>query len=83
MLKMTDKELRKLHKYELIELLYNIRKELDEATAENKVLKEQLAEKTESADELMDLVRETAENVRSLCGIDSIENAVKRSGEDL
>lgn len=79
---MTDKELRKLHKSELIEVLYEISKELENVRKENEELKQQIKTKDESHGELMMLVRETAENVRNLCGIESNENSEERSGED-
>ena len=39
---MTDKELHKLKRSELLDLLYYIRKELDELQTENESLKKQL-----------------------------------------
>ncbi len=39
---MTDKELRKLRKIDLIEMLYYMRREIDDLTAENKKLNERL-----------------------------------------
>lgn len=39
---MTDKQLRKAKKTELIEMLYYLRKELDDLQSENKELKDRL-----------------------------------------
>ena len=57
--KMTDKELRKLKRSELIEILYYMRQEIDELNEKNKKLEERLdmfikdavSDKTEKSDE--------------------------------
>lgn len=57
--KMTDKELRKLKRSELIEILYYMRQEIDELNEKNKKLEERLDmfikdavnDKTEKSDE--------------------------------
>ena len=41
---MTDKELRKAKKTELLEMLYYMRKELDKVQEENSLLRKQLGE---------------------------------------
>lgn len=41
---MTDKELRKAKKNELLEMLYYMRKELDKVQEENSLLRKQLGE---------------------------------------
>lgn len=41
--KMTDKELRKLKRADLLEILYYLQKEIDELKEENAMLKEQAA----------------------------------------
>lgn len=56
---MTDKELRKLKRSELIEILYYMRQEIDELNEKNKKLEERLdmfikdavSDKTEKSDE--------------------------------
>ena len=63
---MTEKELKKLHKSYMIELMYSMRKELDRVNEENQQLKQMLASKTSNDDELLRLVRETAENVKKI-----------------
>ena len=44
---MTDKELKKLKRVELLEILVELRKKLDEADEENKRLREELAQTRE------------------------------------
>lgn len=46
---MTDKELRKLKRAELLEILFYLRKELDELQAENAALTERIDELTKSS----------------------------------
>ncbi|MBR6873824.1 MAG: hypothetical protein IKN17_10000 [Ruminococcus sp.] len=41
---MTDKELKKLKRLELLEILYELRRQLDEAKAENESLRQELEE---------------------------------------
>ncbi len=70
---MTDSQLHKLHRQELLEILFEMRKEMDSLIEENKSLKKQLENKSELTEEILELVRETAEGVRSLRGESSRE----------
>lgn len=67
---MTDKELRKLKRTELLELLYYLRRELDTAKQENETLRGQLeAQNTAQRDmqnALLETVRKTAQQVQIL-----------------
>lgn len=67
---MTDKELKKLGKRELLELLYFMRKEIDALKDENELLKHKL-EKNEQAlkiDEILTVSKENAETLEFLKG---------------
>lgn len=71
---MTDKELRKLKRAELLEILFYLRKELDELKAENAALTERIDELTkmsqraefsfseESREELLKSIRSIVED---------------------
>ena len=67
---MTDKELKKLGKRELLELLYFMRKEIDALKDENELLKHKL-EKNEQAlkiDEILAVSKDNAEKLEFLKG---------------
>ena len=67
---MTDKELRKLKRTELLELLYYLRKELDTVKQENETLRKQLEEQSAAQadvkEALLETVRKTAQQVQIL-----------------
>ncbi len=67
---MTDKELKKLGKRELLELLYFMRKEIDALKDENELLKHKL-EKNEQAlkiDEILAVSKDNAEKLEFIKG---------------
>lgn len=64
---LTDKELRKLRRKELLELLFYLRRDLDEVKKENESLRRQLEEKTNSQDELHDFIRKASVQLDKLC----------------
>ena len=67
---MTDKELKKLGKRELLELLYFMRKEIDALKDENELLKHKL-EKNEQAlkiDEILAVTKDNAEKLEFIKG---------------
>lgn len=67
---MTDKELRKLKRTELLELLYYLRRELDTAKQENETLRRQLeaqsAAQIDMQKTLLETVTQTAHQVQIL-----------------
>lgn len=73
---MTEKELRKLKRHELLELMLALRSELDEALAENARLTEKLEtlEKTQIQTAVETAVETTIEKV-----LGKIEQAVQRA----
>lgn len=62
---MTDKELKKLGKRELLELLYFMRKEIDTLKDENELLKHKLEKNSEALklDELLEITKSNAEKL--------------------
>lgn len=68
---MTDKELRKLKRRELLELMYYLKKELEEVKLENEDLRKQLEDKTGAQsdvnDDILAIVKRMAGQVDSLC----------------
>lgn len=68
---MTDKELRKLKRSELLELMYYMKKELDEVKEENEALRSQLnahvAGQADINKEILEAVLKTAKKVDALC----------------
>lgn len=75
---MTDKELKKLKRPELLELLLYLRRELDIVKQENESLRSQLstytAQQGDVNRELLEMVRKTAQQVHALCEAQNIEN---------
>ncbi len=73
---MTDKELKKLKRTELLELMLYLRRELDLVKQENETLRSQLnAHSQEQGNiqrELMETVRKTAQQVEQLCKAQNI-----------
>lgn len=70
---MTDKELRRLKRSELLELMFYLREELDKLKEENENLKERLDSLTKSSMETKpelpdDLISAIADAVRSTAG---------------
>lgn len=64
---LTDRELRKLRRKELLELLFYLRRELDEAKKENESLKRRLEESGDSKDELRLFIRRASVQLDKLC----------------
>lgn len=66
---MTDKELRKLKRSELLEILYFMRKEIDSLKSENEELRSSLRAKPldENVAEILTIVRETSVKTDKLC----------------
>lgn len=83
---MTDKELRKLKRGELLELMYYLRKELEEVKLENEDLRKQLEDKagarSDINNDILEIVKKMAGQVDSLCKIkDSNNTKVKGTGQ--
>lgn len=74
---MTDKELRKLKRSELLELMYYMKKELDEVKEENEALRSQLnahvAGQADINKEILEAVLKTAKKVDALCKAENLE----------
>ncbi len=66
--KMTDAELKKLSRVQLLELLLALREEADKLEQENCELRENLAEAKKVSEELSGIIRRTAAGVAKLCG---------------
>ncbi|MBO5449328.1 MAG: hypothetical protein J5994_08360 [Ruminococcus sp.] len=64
---MTDKELKKLKRTELLELMLFMKKELDRVKDENAVLEKKLEEREADLDELLGRTGETLRMVSMLC----------------
>lgn len=78
---MTDKQLRRLRKSELIQVLYQLRTELDKVRVENEVLMHKLENKTESDDILYRKIDEIAEDVRRLRGVNPDGGFSEKNGD--
>ncbi|SKA69787.1 hypothetical protein SAMN02745111_01910 [Eubacterium uniforme] len=68
MLKMKYNELRKLNKLELLELVYNMRTELDKVEGENRRLKRNLEDREKDYNELLYNTRTVLRQVSKLAG---------------
>lgn len=79
---MTDKELRRLRRKELLELLFYLRRELDEAKKENESLRRQLEEKTDPQDEIRSFIRRASVQLDKLCTAQFGENAAEDEHSD-
>lgn len=55
--RMTDKEIRKLNRCQLLEILEFLRTKVDELTEENRVLKENLSAHESKVDKILELVQ--------------------------
>lgn len=68
---MTDKELRKLKRRELLELMYYLKKELEDVKLENEDLRKQLEDKaiaqSDVNDDILAIIKRMAGQVDSLC----------------
>ena len=68
---MTDKELRKLRRRELLELMYYLKKELEDVKLENEDLRKQLEDKagaqSDINNDILETVKKIAGQVDSLC----------------
>lgn len=68
---MTDKELRKLKRSELLEILYFMRKEMDSLRQENEQLRSELISRPldDNVGEILSVVRDISVKTDKLCGI--------------
>lgn len=55
---MTEKELRKLNRSQLLEILEIMRTEIDRLNDENQLLKDKMKKESDKVDEILDLVRQ-------------------------
>lgn len=81
---MTDKELKKLRRQELLELMLYVRRELDSVKQENEKLRSQLETQTAAQGdvnkEILQIVNSTSKQVEQICkfhGINAEEIAVE------
>lgn len=74
---MTDKELQKLNRTELLEMLVAMKKELDRVNSENDLLELKLKEKTDSEKELMGLLMRMSKQLDGLCSAMNVRIAVE------
>lgn len=65
---MTDSELKKLSRVQLLELLLALREEADKLEQENRELRDNLSEAKKVSEELSGIIRRTAAGVAKLCG---------------
>lgn len=67
---MNDKELKRLGKGELLELLYFMRKEIDALKDENQMLKHKLEknEEKDKLDEMLEMIKENSEKLEYIKG---------------
>lgn len=64
---MTDKELHKLKRQELLEILYYMRTELDDVRAENDRLKQRLETRDKDYEHIMEGVKDLSAKLNSVC----------------
>lgn len=64
---MTDKELRKLKRQELLEIIYYLRIELDDVRDENDRLKERLETRDKDYEHIMEGVANITEKLDAVC----------------
>lgn len=81
---MTDKELRKLKKTELLELMLYLRQELDKVKLENEKLRTQLdsctAQKAETETKLLETALRMEKQLSALCTAQDIEIHFEEGG---
>lgn len=75
---MTDKELKKLKRRELLEILYYMRKELDETRLENERLKKFNDENCKNHEEIMTALDKVLNKINKLCG-KQLDDTAKQS----
>ncbi len=82
---MTDKELRKLKRKELLELMYYLQKELEDVKLENAELHKQLEDKAEAQsnanNDILEIVKKIAGQVDSLCKTKNSKNTKSKGME--
>lgn len=64
---MTDNELKKLRRRELLEILYYMRKEIDETKLENERLQKLLDERNKDHEEVMSELKKALKQLDRLC----------------
>ncbi|WP_124099027.1 hypothetical protein [Ruminococcus sp. Marseille-P6503] len=74
---MTDKELHKLNRTELLELLVAVKKELDRANGEIELLKAQIADKADAEKEYSGTLLRMSKQLDGLCSAMNIQLAVE------
>lgn len=72
---MTDKELRRLNRAELLEILVSMKKELDSTAEENISLKLELREKAEGYKELESALKHMSRQLDGLCTAMNVKTA--------
>ena len=65
---MTDREFKRLRRRELLEIMFQLRRELDEVRLENEDLKKRLEEKNDPDSETLRLLRKISAQADRLCG---------------
>ncbi len=82
---MTDKELRKLKRKELLELMYYLQKELEDVKLENAELHKRLEDKAEAQynanNDILEIVKKIAGQVDSLCKTKNSKNTKSKGTE--
>lgn len=78
---MTDKELKKLNRRELLEILYYMRKELDETKTENERLQKLVDESNKDHEEIMTALNKAMNKINKLCSAQFGDN-IKSKGDD-
>lgn len=82
---MTDKELRKLKRKELLELMYYLQKELEDVKLENAKLHKRLEDKAEAQsnanNDILEIVKKIAGQVDSLCKTKNSKNTKSKGTE--
>lgn len=78
---MTDKELKKLNRRELLEILYYMRKELDETKTENERLQKLVDESNKDHEEIMTALNKAMNKINKLCSAQFGGN-IKSEGDD-
>lgn len=82
---MTDKELRKLKRKELLELMYYLQKELEDIKLENAELHKRLEDKAEAQynanNDILEIVKKIAGQVDSLCKTKNSKNTKSKGTE--